>query len=504
MVMSRKKKLFLNTLTGMLRQLTVVICGFVLPRYMLLYFGSSLNGLVSSISHFLNFITFLEMGVGAVVQSNLYAPLANNCSEKISEIFLASERFFRKIALIFIGYIVILLFAFPNLINNDYSGIYTASLIIIISISLFAQYFFGISYQLLLNADQKSYIQNTVGIITVIMNTVMCIMLMKLGKSIHIVKLVSALVYLIQPVFLAAYVQKNYRIDRKVKIVGEPIKQKWNGFSQHLASIVCNNVDVVVLTLFSTLANVSIYSVYYSITNGVTQIILTGAMGLESLFGSMLARGEKDKLLVTFEAAEWVIHFCATVLYTIMAILIIPFVKVYTVGITDANYIVPGFGIMLALAYGCMCIRIPYFRMIKAAGHYKQTEKGAYISAFINIVLSVVLVFPFGLPGIAFGTLAALLYHTCYFANYLRKNIISRSIKYFVRYLILDALTGCVVFILTAKIEMGSLSYSAWFIMAIKVAAITIVIAGGIQLLFNRRTTEDIAKLLLEKMKNKS
>lgn len=110
--MSRKKKLLLNTLTGMLRQLTVVICGFVLPRYMLLYFGSSLNGLVSSISHFLNFITFLEMGVGAVVQSNLYAPLADKCSTKISEIFLASERFFRKIAFIFIGYIVVLLFVF--------------------------------------------------------------------------------------------------------------------------------------------------------------------------------------------------------------------------------------------------------------------------------------------------------------------------------------------------------------------------------------------------------
>lgn len=501
--MSRKKKLLLNTLMGMLRQLTVVICGFILPRYMLLYFGSSLNGLVSSISHFLNFITFLEMGVGAVVQSNLYAPLANGCSTKISEIFLASERFFRRIAFVFIAYIIVLLFAFPNLICNDYSGFFTASLIIIISISLFAQYYFGISYQLLLNADQKSYIQNAVGIITVILNTILCIVLMKKGKSIHVVKLVSALVYLVQPFILASYVKKNYRIERKVKIVGEPIKQKWNGFAQHLASIVCNNVDVVVLTLFSTLTNVSIYSVYYSVTNGVTQIILTGAMGLESLFGNMLARGEKDKLLVTFEAAEWTIHFCVTVLYTIMAVLIVPFVRVYTVGITDANYIVPGFGIMLAMAYGCMCIRIPYFRLIKAAGHYKQTEKGAFISVFINIVLSVVLVFPFGLTGIAFGTLAALLYHTCYFVNYLRKNIICRRMKHFARYMVLDVLTGCIVFILTSRIEIVDLTYYAWFVMAIKVAVLTIVITGLIQIILNSKVTGDVIKLILGKYNKK-
>lgn len=501
--MSRKKKLLLNTSTGILRQLTVVICGFILPRYMLLYFGSSLNGLVSSISHFLNFITFLEMGVGAVVQSNFYAPLANHSETKISEIFLASESFFRKIALILIGYIAALLVVFPHLISSDYSDFFTASLIIIISISLFAQYYFGISYQLLLNADQKSYIQNTIGIITVILNTIFSIILMHQGNSIHVVKLVSALIYLIQPLFLAAYVKKNYLIDRKIKIAEDPIKQKWNGFAQHLAAIVCSNVDVVVLTLFSTLSNISIYSVYFSITNGVTQIILTGAEGLESLFGSMLAKGEKDKLLVTFEASEWVIHFCATVLYTIMVVLIIPFVRIYTAGITDANYIVPGFGGILALAYGCMCIRIPYFRMIKAAGHYKQTEMGAYISVVLNIALSIIMLFPFGLPGIAFGTLAALLYHTCYFVNYLRNNIIFRPVKYFIRYLVLDISTGCLVWILTSRIKMGNISYYAWFIMAIKVAAITVAIAGLIQIVFNRAMVENVIKLLLGKIGKK-
>ena len=502
--MSRKRKLFLNTFSGMLRQLTVVICGFILPRYMLLYFGSSLNGLVSSISHFLNFITFLEMGVGAVVQSNLYGPLAENRVDKISEIFMASESFFRKIAWIFIGYIVVLLFVFPTVINNDYNGLFIASLIVIISISLFAQYFFGISYQLLLNADQKSYIQNAIGIIAVLLNTIFCILLMKLGKSIHVVKLVSAFVFLIQPLFMAVYVKKHYQIDRHIRIVGEPIKQKWNGFAHHLAAIICNNVDVTVLTLFSTLTNVSIYSVYYAVTNGITQIILTGAMGLESLFGSMLAKREQDKLLVTFEAAEWTIHICATILYTIMAVLIIPFIRIYTAGITDANYVLPSFGILLALAYGSMCIRIPYFRMIKAAGHYKQTERGAYISAIINIVLSVGLVIPCGLPGIAFGTLAALLYHTCYFANYLRNNIICRPINHFMRYLFLDFVAGGIVFILTSGMELANLTYYAWIFLAIKVALVTVMVVGVLHILFNRRITENVLKLFLGKLKSRA
>ena len=79
--MSRKKKLLLNTGAGILKQLVTVICGFILPRYMLLYYGSSVNGLISSIGNFLSFISLLDMGVGAVIQANLYKPLADKNEE---------------------------------------------------------------------------------------------------------------------------------------------------------------------------------------------------------------------------------------------------------------------------------------------------------------------------------------------------------------------------------------------------------------------------------------
>ena len=153
--LSRKKKLILNTGAGILKQIVTVICGFILPRYMLIYYGSSVNGLVSSIANFLSFISLLDMGVGAVVQANLYKPLADKDNEQISCIVKSSERFFRRLAYIFIGYIVFLCIAFPVTINTAYSSWFTISLLLIISISTLAQYLFGMTYQLLLNADQK-------------------------------------------------------------------------------------------------------------------------------------------------------------------------------------------------------------------------------------------------------------------------------------------------------------------------------------------------------------
>lgn len=480
--MSRKKRLLLNTGIGVFKQVVTVVCGFILPRYMLLYYGSSVNGLISSITHFLSFISLLDMGVGAVVQANLYKPLADKDNGQVSRIVKSSERFFRRLAYIFIVYIIVLCFIFLNI--AEFGAWYTVSLLLIIAISTLAQYLFGMTYQLLLNADQKSYVQLIMQIGTIVLNTVFSIILMRLGASVHVVKLMTAVVYVLRPLGQALYVHRHYNIDQNVEVTGEPIKQKWNGFSQHFAAVVCQNIDVAVLTLFSTLENISIYSVYFNVTNGVEQIIMTAATGLESLFGNMIAKEEKEKLLHTFRVVEWMTHGGVTVIFTVTAITIVPFISVYTRGITDTNYIAPLFGALLVAAYGAQCLRVPYFRIIKAAGHFKETQNGAYISAGLNIVITVALVFKFGLIGAAAGTLVAMFYHTCYFVWYLQNHILYRPKKHFIKCLIADILIAMGSCVASRVFSFDALDYSAWTIYALKISGIVVAVAFAINVLF--------------------
>jgi hypothetical protein len=60
------------------------------------YFGSELNGLVTSITQFLGFITLLEAGVGNVVQSFLYRHLAQKDDAEIGKIIISSNRFLER------------------------------------------------------------------------------------------------------------------------------------------------------------------------------------------------------------------------------------------------------------------------------------------------------------------------------------------------------------------------------------------------------------------------
>lgn len=472
--MNRKRKLFFNTISSLIYQVTAIVCGFILPHFFLQYFGSAVNGLVSSITQFLGFISLADCGVGAVIQSSLYKPLADKDMDFVSKIVVSSERFFKKIAYLLLVYTAVLMIVYPWLTIESFDYIYTLVLIFVMAISTFVQYYLGMTYKLLLTADQLGFIQYTIHTVSLMVNTISCIILMKLGATIQTVKLVTSLIFVCQPVLLSVIAKRKYELNHHITFTEEPIKQKWNGLAQHIATVILGNTDTVVLTILSTLENVSVYAVYHLVVNGVKQLVLSLTNGMQAMFGNMLAKGETKKLNQTFEIFEWLFHSVITFVFTITAILIVPFVQVYTAKISDANYIVPTFAYLLTLAQATYCFRLPYNIMVLAAGHYKQTQWSAIIEAAINILLSVILVFKFGLVGVAIGTFVAMAYRTVYLALYLSKDILYRNILCFVKHILIDML--CVVLIFAAVkaipdfYKMRSVSYISWIVLAVKVS----------------------------------
>lgn len=83
-----------------------------------------------------------------------------------------------------------------------------------------------------------------------------------------------------QPFLVYLYVRSHYKIDKHIKYTKEPIAQKWNGIAQHVAAVILDGTDTIVLTLFATLSDVSIYSVYYLVVKGVKQLFLSMTNGM--------------------------------------------------------------------------------------------------------------------------------------------------------------------------------------------------------------------------------
>lgn len=484
--MDRSKKAATNLMTAIVLQAVTIVCGFIVPKMIIDNYGSSVNGLVSSITQFLAYITLLEAGFGPVVKALLYKPIAEKDKKTIEGILRASEKFFRRIALVFVLYVCILCFVYPNIVG-EFDIPFTVSLLIIMSISTLAEYFFGMTYSIYLQAKQKMYIVSRTQIATLVLNTVLVILLIKMGCSIQIVKLASVFVYILRPLFLNYYVKHKYNLNLKDTKNEATIKQKWDGLSQHIAYVIHSNTDVVVLSVFSGVLEVSVYAVYLLVLNGLKSLMFTIRDSTMSSFGDMMAKGEQENLRKKFSAFELFYHSFITIAYSCALVLIVPFVQVYTNGVTDVDYVRPIFAAIIVIAEFVWAARLPYASLAHANGHFRQTSRGAWIEAGLNLAISIILVNVIGIVGVAIGTLVATLFRTVEFIRYVSKNQLKRNYSKPLLHFTLMMIETLFIFIIgNYFIAGGMTSFVDWGVHAIIVLLIACAVVVTMNLLVFR------------------
>ena len=486
----------INSLFAIVLEAVTVIAGFIVPRLFIGRFGSDTNGLASSISSFIGYISLLQTGAGTAAKAALYKPLAKNDHDRMEITVCTIDSFFRKIGVFSVVYILLLSILFPTVIAPDEgSFFYTASLVVIIGISTAAQYFFGITYQMLLEADQKSYINSAIQIMTVIMNTLISSVLIKCGFSVQTVKLGSALIYVLRPVILRAYAIRKYKLKHNVPIDNSFFSQRWDAFTQGLAYFIHSKTDVFVLTLYARLNSavglriVSVYSIYALVTTGLTALVQSVSKAVTAAFGNIIANDEEENLRRSFITYNTLMHILCTAVFATASITVFNFVGIYAGNVSDINYIQKGFGIVIIAAEYLYCVRLPYNNIINAAGKFKETRNPAIIEAVINIVVSVFLVGKFGLIGVAVGTLAAMIYRISSFILYLSKNVLGFSVlSQIKKYLISFSIYSTLVF-MAELIPVSTNNYFQWMIYATCVFFVSLIFTLLINLLFERSDT---------------
>lgn len=478
----RGKRAIVNSIISLLQELVSIVCAFILPRLILSAFGSKYNGLTTSVTQFLSCAVLLRAGIGGATKAALYKPIANENVDDINGIVKATDLFMKKVGLILAGLIVVFSAIYPIFVRNEFDWLFTFSLFLIIGASTFAESFFGITYEIVLHAYQNYWFPSLLKSVCTILNTCVAAVLILSGYSIHIVKLGSALIFVLYPIIQSVYVKKKYHIDTAVEPNNKAIKQRWDAFWHQVADFVMNNTDVMVLTVFTNMLEVSVYSVYNMILNGLKRGVLAFSRGLESAFGDMIAKEEQELLATNVRIAENIIFTASTIIYSCSAVLILDFVSIYTKEIDDVEYVRPIFAYLLVVAGFFYGIRLPYQLVVQAAGHYRQTKRGAIIEPIINISLSVLLVFKFGLIGVAVGTLVATVFRTVQYSLYMCRNIVVRSGWISFSRIIVALCEGLIIIAISKHINMSfEFSYIGWITKAVLTGIIctTIVFAGN-------------------------
>ncbi len=472
----RGRKALYNSLFSLGLQFVSLICGLILPRLILSNYGSAYNGITSSITHFISCVALMKAGLGGVTRAALYKPLAENDYMTVSEVLYESELYIRKVAKIFLCGVIVFAAIYPIWTKDEFSWFFSFSLILIISLTTFLNYYFCYTRSVLLEADQKIRIWSISEISSVVLNTIIAAVLIKLGATIHVVKLGSAISFLITPLILYWYTNKHYTIVKDAKPKESRISQRWDAFAHELADFINSNIDVVLITIFLNIKEVSVYTVYAYVVTAIRRVVLDSVSGFSAAFGNMYANEDYDVMRENLKIYELVLFTVTTIIYSVAAVMITPFVLIYTSGVNDVNYSRTLFGILLIFANVFTCFRVPYNSVTTAVGRFKETKRIAYFEATLNVVVSVVFVIKWGIIGVTIGTLVAAVFRASMFAFYLGKHIIPRSCKYYISHVIVSIIVMGIVLCIGNYVIPNVSSLGLWMLKAIIMTLISIIV----------------------------
>lgn len=488
---SRTRNATLNIIFAILLQIVTFFRGLILPRIIIPAYGSDLNGLISSITQFLTYISLLEAGVGSIFRASLYKPLAQNDMDGVSGIINEQKRFYRKIGKIFIFYVIALCIIYPLIAKTEIDKFYIITCILILSVSTFAEYFVSLPYVSLISADQKIRISYIVSIIYTIVNIVVSLFWISIKADIRMIYISMCVIGMLRPLFYCLYVKKRYKLSKDARPDKTALKQRWNGMVHHFAFYIHTNTDATILTIFIGTAFVSVYNVYSAIILGIEKIITSISIGSAAGLGDLMVSENKEKINKTVDVFEFVQCGITTVLYTITALMLIPFVRIYTADMTDMNYIFPLFGYVLIVAEAIYCFRCVYSTVSTNANKFKETQLGAILECVTNLIvsLSLVIIFKMELFGIALGTAVGMLVRYIFEICFLSKNVINRNILKPLKALLVNIMiAGASVLICRYIFDYGTIdSFSDWIIKATLTSLIVCGVALVGYMLFFRK-----------------
>ena len=400
-----------NLKYGMLSQIITVALGIIIPRLVLVNLGSEANGLLNSTTSILSYMSLLEAGVGTATLQALYMPVAKNDHYSVSRIMSATDYFYRRTGYIYLVLVIILASTYSLCVKSELARLDIFLVVLLTGLSGVLSYFFQGKYTILLQAEGKNYIVTNAGTIRTIGTSLLKVILLIAGFKVVAIQTSYFIFNLIQMLIIMAYMRKHYKwLNLGAEPDFQAISQKNAVLIHQISGLVFGNTDILILTIFTSLKEVSLYSMYALIFGLVKTVTVVVSGSFTYALGQSYS--ERERFLRIFNAYEIFTLAITFSLFCVANILILPFLELYTSGVKDMNYIdqyLPWFFVVFYVLHNG---RVSSSNIISIAQRFEDTKWRSILESIINVTVSVIMVIKFSVYGVLIGTIAALLYRT--------------------------------------------------------------------------------------------
>lgn len=494
---SRTKSFAKNSFFSIINQLIVMISGFIIPRFMLSYYGSEVNGLVSSITQFINYFTIVEAGLSGAAIFSLYVPLAKKDIKEINTVVSSAKKYYYQAGYLFTIAVVLLAGVYPFFVKtSSLQDNAVRFLVVMLGAKGFLDFFSLAKYRTLLTADQKLFMISISSSLYTILNTFLISLFAINHMPITLVYAFSLIPLCLRTYILSTYVKKNYPfINYSVPVNKNVLHARWDALFQQFVGMAQNSAPPIIATVFLSLKEVSVYSIYNMVISGINGILTIFTTSLSSSFGNIIAKNETEVLKKTYNEFEFVYLQLIGIVYSVAYILLLPFVNLYTTGVKDTDYNLPNIAVLMVLNGLLYTMKTPQGMLIIAAGHYKETRWRSLTQALLLIFVAIVLAKPMGLEGIIVGAIVSNLYRVLDMLFYVPKKITHLSIIDSLKNYVYLFLTVAITIVVGRSFFSQINTWATWIMYAVIITFISGVTSIAVSIILNR----DVVKSLLKR-----
>lgn len=488
--MNRTKKFFYNTISSIILQLVTFFAGLVTPRIFLLYYGSDINGLISSVSQFITYFNLVEAGLSGAAIYALYKPLADNDPISINSIVTAAKRFYKQAGWIFVGLVLVLALFYPLYIKSNIIQPWEISaLVFILGVNGALEFFTLAKYRSLLTADQRTYIISIASGIHILLNTIIVFAMAKAGTNIVLLRLVAVSSLFVRTFILQIYCKIKYPfLDYSVEPNFTALNKRWDALYLQILGAIQSGAPIVIMTLIiKDLSLISVYAVYNMVLGGINTILSVFTNGLAASFGDIIARNDRITLARTYNEFEFGYYFLISFVYVVSFLTISQFINIYTQGIQDAQYNRPLLGTMFVLNGFLYNLKTPQGMLVISAGLYKETRMQSTIQGGIIIVVGTILAIQLGIYGVMIGAILSNLYRDIDLLFYIPRHVthlpVAQTAKRILRNMIAII---AIMFLFRHFIHYTPYTYMQWAGYACVASLFSGVVLVGVAILFDK------------------
>jgi O-antigen/teichoic acid export membrane protein len=459
----RIKKAMKNSIYSITSYTILFALGLVMRKVFLTHLNVEYLGYETLFVEIFVLISLAEAGVGSVITYKLYHQLAENNKEEIAKLMMIYKYMYRIIGLLVLILGLILMLFLPYIITGNETSWDYIRYIYLIQLGSTVTTFFLAYRRTIYIANQQEYICVKVDAVVNILSYIAKILVLIFTKSYIFYLFITLAQHIISNSMIAFKSNRDFPYTKYVKISKADF-QRHNVFGDlknylvhKVAYTIYSGTDSIVISAALGISSVGLYSNYLLIRNQVRLFIRKLLSPIQAGIGNLVYSDdsvEKGKKL--FYAFDLFSFFVATSVGTCFLVLYQPFIEMWL----GKEYLLSDtFVTLLSITVYMSWIQefLVYFRNV--FGNYEKDMKYMIISAVSNVVLSIVLVWNYGLSGILVGTVIGILFIWYGRVKFVFENYLKVSYRKYIvihaMYFLIATLEGLLVLNLTEHIPIS-------------------------------------------------